>query len=90
MKRYYRFRLNYPHVYANLLPSKEKTALFANLVYPLPLRAKDGSRILIGEAGKRWNPKEVSVNLFFKGIIIMLYLALAEPRTQVCHRKMSF
>ncbi|XP_050453204.1 alpha-tocopherol transfer protein-like [Cataglyphis hispanica] len=83
MKRYYRFRLNYPHMYANLLPSKEKTAFYANLVYPLPLRAKDGSRIIIIEAGKRWNPKEVSVNLFFKGLIMLLYLALAEPRTQI-------
>ncbi|KAL6433084.1 hypothetical protein ACFW04_006394 [Cataglyphis niger] len=83
MKRYYRFRLNYPHIYTNLLPSKEKTALCANLIYPLPFRAKDGSRILIIEGGKRWNPKEVSVNLFFKGLIMILNLALAEPKTEI-------
>ncbi|XP_029679530.1 alpha-tocopherol transfer protein-like isoform X1 [Formica exsecta] len=83
MKRYYRFRLNYPHIYADLLPSKEKTAFCANLIYPLPFRAKDGSRILIIEGGKRWNPKEVSLNTLLRGLIIMLYMAVAEPKNQI-------
>ncbi|XP_029155345.1 alpha-tocopherol transfer protein-like isoform X2 [Nylanderia fulva] len=83
MKRYFRFRQNYPHIYVDLLPSKEKTALCANLVYPLPFRAKDGSRIVVIEGGKRWNPKEVSPNAFFKGLIIMLYIAMGEPKTQI-------
>lgn len=83
MKRYFRFRQNYPHIYADLLPSKEKTALCANLVYPLPFRAKDGSRVVVVEGGKRWNPKEVSLNAFFKGLIIMLYIAMGEANTQI-------
>ncbi|KMQ95843.1 alpha-tocopherol transfer [Lasius niger] len=83
IKRYFRFRQNYPHIYTDLLPSKEKVALFANLVYPLPLRAKDGSRILIVEGGKRWNPKEVPLNAFFKGMIMMMYIAMGEPKTQI-------
>ncbi|XP_029679538.1 uncharacterized protein LOC115245383 isoform X2 [Formica exsecta] len=87
MKRYYRFRLNYPHIYADLLPSKEKTAFCANLIYPLPFRAKDGSRILIIEGGKRWNPKEVSLNTLLRGLIIMLYMAVAEPKNQEKIRK---
>ncbi|XP_070153490.1 alpha-tocopherol transfer protein-like [Polyergus mexicanus] len=83
MKRYYQFRLNYPHIYADLLPSKEKTALFANLIYPLPFRAKDGSRILVIEGGKRWNPKEIGLNTLFRGLIIMLCIAMAEPKNQI-------
>lgn len=83
MKRFYRFRQNHPHIFINLLPSKEKIAICANLVYPLPFRSKDGSRIVVIEGGKRWNPKEVSTNDIFKGLIMCLYLALAEPKTQI-------
>ncbi|XP_077270722.1 alpha-tocopherol transfer protein-like isoform X2 [Temnothorax americanus] len=60
MKRYYRFRLNYPHIYKDLLLTKEKTALCAGLIYPLPLRTKEGCRVLVIEAGKRWKPKEIA------------------------------
>jgi hypothetical protein len=35
------------------------------------------------EAGKRWNPKEVSLNAFFKGIIMMIHIAMGEPKTQI-------
>lgn len=83
MKRYYRFRQNYPHIYVDLMPSKEKAAFFANLVYPLPFRAKDGSRILVLEGGKRWNPKEVSLNAYFKALILLLCVAMTEPKSQV-------
>lgn len=83
MKRFYRFRQSYPHIFTNLLVTKEKTALCAGLIYPLPIRNIEGSRILIIEAGKRWKPKEVSINDFFKGLIFILYLAMVEYRTQV-------
>lgn len=86
MKRFYRFRQNHQHIFIDLLPSNEKTCICANLVYPLPFRAKDGSRILIIESGKRWNPKEVSLNDYFKGFVMCLYLALSETKTQVCHQ----
>lgn len=85
MKRYFRFRQNYPYIYADLLPSKEKTALCANLIYALPFRAKDDSRVVIIEVGKRWNPKEVPLNTFFRGMILLLYFAMGEANTQVCH-----
>ncbi|GAB1862165.1 Alpha-tocopherol transfer protein-like [Camponotus japonicus] len=83
MKRFYRFRQNHPHIFIDLLPSKEKTCFCANLVYPLPFRAKDGTRILLVEGGKRWNPKEVPINDFFKGLVMCLYVALGEPKTQI-------
>ncbi|KYN07794.1 Alpha-tocopherol transfer protein-like protein [Cyphomyrmex costatus] len=83
IKRYYRFRLNYPHIYTDLLITKQKVALCAGLIYPLPIRNQDGSRVLIIEGGKRWKPKEVTTNDFFKGLILVLFLAMVEYRTQV-------
>lgn len=83
MKRYYRFRQNYPHIFVHLLPSKEKIAICSNLIYPLPFRAKDGTRILVVEGGKRWNPKEVSTIDLFKGLLLCMYLALGESKTQI-------
>ncbi|XP_039313961.1 alpha-tocopherol transfer protein [Solenopsis invicta] len=83
MKRYFRFRLNYPNIYSDLLITKEKAAFHANLIYPLPLRTKEGSRILIMECGKRWKPKEVSTYVFFRGLILILFLAFVEHKTQI-------
>ncbi|XP_018363926.1 PREDICTED: alpha-tocopherol transfer protein-like [Trachymyrmex cornetzi] len=83
IKRYYRFRLNYPHIYTDLLITKQKNALCAGLIYPLPIRNQEGSRVLIVEAGKRWKPKEVSTSDFFKGLILVLYLAMVEYKTQI-------
>lgn len=83
MKRYYRFRQNYPHIYTNLLVTKEKAALYAGLIFPLPLRNNEGARIVIIEGGKRWKPKEVSTNEFFRGMILILNLVMVEYKTQV-------
>ncbi|KAL0121346.1 hypothetical protein PUN28_006699 [Cardiocondyla obscurior] len=83
IKRYYRFRQNYPNIYKDLLLTKEKTAICAGLIYPLPLRTEDGCRVLIVEGGKRWKPKEVPLNDFFKGVIFILFLAMVEYRTQI-------
>ncbi|XP_011638074.1 alpha-tocopherol transfer protein-like [Pogonomyrmex barbatus] len=83
LKRYYRFRQHYPHIFDNLLITKERTALCAGLIYPLPLRTKEGCRLMIIEVGKRWKPKEVSIDDFFKGLMIILYLAMTEYRTQI-------
>lgn len=86
MQRYYRFRLNYPHIYKDLSITKEKTALHAGLIYPLPLRTKEGCRVLVIEGGKRWNPKKVSTTELFRGVIVLLFLGIVEYKTQVCHR----
>ncbi|XP_012522231.1 alpha-tocopherol transfer protein [Monomorium pharaonis] len=83
IKRYYKFRLHYPYIYKDLLVSKEKAAICAGLIYPLPIRTKEGSRVLIVEGGKRWKPKEVPINNFFKGLLLILFLAMVECRTQV-------
>lgn len=83
IKRYYRFRLNYPNIYSDLRINKDKVAICAGLIYPLPLRTKEGCRVLVVEAGKRWKPKEVSLNDFFKGLIFVLFLAMVEYRTQI-------
>ncbi|XP_014472760.1 PREDICTED: alpha-tocopherol transfer protein-like [Dinoponera quadriceps] len=83
MKRFIRFNQNYPNVYKNLKPSIEKTALCAGLIFPLPLRGTDGCRIFIIELGKRWKPKEVSLEQIFKGLILCTHAAMMEPKTQI-------
>lgn len=87
IKRYYRFRQHYQNIYKDLSITKDKIALCAGLIYPLPLRTKEGCRVLIIEAGHRWKPKEVSINDVFKGLLLVLFLAMVEYRTQVCHWK---
>lgn len=86
MKRYFHFQQQYPHIYKDLLPSTAKLALCHGLLYALPFRTNDGCRILVAEAGKRWKPKEVSPNELFKGLILNLFVAMTEPKTQVCYR----
>lgn len=87
MKQYYRFRKTYLHIYKDLSIIKDKSALCAGLMYPLPLRTAEGSRVVIIEGGKRWKPKEVSLNEVFKGLMFLLLLVTVEYRTQVCRRK---
>ncbi|XP_011877599.1 PREDICTED: clavesin-1-like [Vollenhovia emeryi] len=82
MKRYYRFRLTHSHLYKDLTISKEKTAICAGLVWPLPLRTKDGCRVVVVDCGK-WDPKEVSVDECLKGIIMGLFLTFVEYKTQI-------
>ncbi|XP_020286468.1 alpha-tocopherol transfer protein-like [Pseudomyrmex gracilis] len=83
MKRYFHFQQQYPHIYKDLLPSTAKLALCHGLLYALPFRTNDGCRILVAEAGKRWKPKEVSPNELFKGLILNLFVAMTEPKTQI-------
>jgi len=87
MKRYYQFREHYSNIYIDFLASKQKIALCAGLIYPLPLRTKEGCRVMIVEGGKRWKPKEVPINDFFKGLLLTLFVAMMEYRTQVCRQK---
>ncbi|XP_011877591.1 PREDICTED: alpha-tocopherol transfer protein-like isoform X2 [Vollenhovia emeryi] len=82
MQRYYRFRQTYSHLYKDLSISKDKTAMCAGMVILLPLRTKDGSRVVVVDCGK-WDPKEVSVDECVKGIIIGLFLTFVEYKTQI-------
>ncbi|XP_011877589.1 PREDICTED: alpha-tocopherol transfer protein-like [Vollenhovia emeryi] len=83
LKRYFQYRLNYPNVYKDLTITKDKTAICAGVIYPLPLRTFEGCRVIVVEGGKHWNPKQVSTHEFFKGVILILFLAFLEYRTQI-------
>ncbi|XP_032668655.1 alpha-tocopherol transfer protein-like [Odontomachus brunneus] len=82
IKGYFRFFQNYSLV-KGLIPSKNKLGFYSGLVYPLPLRGKEGCRIFIIELGKQWNPKKVSLNDIFKTLVLCQLAAIMEPKTQI-------
>ncbi|KOX73152.1 Alpha-tocopherol transfer protein-like [Melipona quadrifasciata] len=83
MKRFYKFKLNNPRYYLNLLPSNEKKVLSSDIVIPLPNRTANGCRLLLVNCGKAWNPKVISTDEIFRSVILSLEAAIAEPRTQI-------
>lgn len=83
MKRFYKYRVNYPKYCNNLLPSKEKKVLSSEILVPMPERTPQGCRILLVNAGKKWNPKQISIDEMFRGVMLALDAAMAEPKTQI-------
>lgn len=83
MKRFYQFRLNNPRYCANLLPSVDRKVLSSEIVIPLPERTKDGCRLLVVNAGKKWNPKNICTDEIFRAVMLSLDAAMAEPKTQI-------
>jgi hypothetical protein len=53
------------------------------MLYPLPLRNKDGSRVLLLEVGKRWKVKEVPPDHYFRNLLLLLDVGMIEFKTQV-------
>lgn len=83
LKRFYKFRLNYPRYCQNLLPSNEKKALSSDILIPLSERTPHGCRVLLINAGKKWNTKEITIDEIFRGVMLSLDAAMAEPKTQI-------
>lgn len=83
MKRFYKFRQTHPRFCANLTPTNERTVLMSGLLLPVPRRTLDGVRIFVVEGGRKWKPKEVSLDQMFRGVILFLEAAIAEPKSQV-------
>ncbi|XP_015592326.1 alpha-tocopherol transfer protein-like [Cephus cinctus] len=83
MKRFYKYRLSHPRICEGLVPSKEKAIFISGILTPLPLRCNSGERILLLESGRKWKPKEISLEQIFKGVMLALEAAMAEPTTQV-------
>ncbi|XP_043288214.1 alpha-tocopherol transfer protein-like isoform X2 [Venturia canescens] len=83
MKRFYQYRINRERVCKNLVPSNERAILSSGIITPLPLRCKDGTRLLLVEGGKRWKPKEITLEQIFRGVMLSLEAASTEPKTQV-------
>lgn len=82
MKRFYKFRQNYPRYCKDLSPNNEKAVLTSDLLFLLPGRS-DGCRVLIIESGRRWKPKIISLDQLFRGVMLCLEAAMSEPKTQV-------
>lgn len=83
MKRFYKYRVNHPRYCNNLVPTKEKNILCSEILVPLPDRTPQGCRILLINAGKQWNPKKVHIDEIFRGVMLSLDAAMAEPKTQI-------
>lgn len=79
----YTFKDKHPKYCRNLVPSKEGNAFEHNIFTVLPYRDQHGRRILLIEAGKKWNPKEVSLTEIVRGIMLIVEAALLEPKTQI-------
>jgi len=71
------------HLFVDLLPSRCKTGFYSNTLYPLPLRNKDGGRVLLLNVGKKWKTKELPPENYFKTLLLFLDVAMAESKTQV-------
>lgn len=83
INRLSQYRKTYSHIFTDLVPSKQKIGLCSNLLYPLPIRCNDGSRIVIIEGGKAWKPKEHPLDDCWKGMLFLLLSAMMEPKTQI-------
>ncbi|KOB70834.1 Uncharacterized protein OBRU01_14706 [Operophtera brumata] len=80
---YYKFRLSHVEHCRNLLPSATKSAFEHAIVSILSPRDQHGRRILLLEAGERWNPREVPLTDVFRGTQMGLEGAIKEPQTQI-------
>lgn len=87
MKRFYNFRREHPNICRELVPSKERAVFKSGVITPLPRRCADGARILLIEGGKRWKPRELSLEEILKGAMLALEAAMSEPKTQVKKKK---
>ncbi|XP_012289206.1 alpha-tocopherol transfer protein-like [Orussus abietinus] len=83
IKRFYRYRLSHPRICNNLVPSMNREIFVSGILTPMPLRLEDGCRLLLIESGRKWKPKEISLEQILRGVMIILEAAMAEPITQI-------
>ncbi|OAD60849.1 Clavesin-2, partial [Eufriesea mexicana] len=82
MKRFYKYKQNNPRYCDKLLPSTEKKVLSSGIVIPLPERNASGCRIVVVNCGKQWNTKLISVDEIYRAVMLSLFAAIAEPKSQ--------
>uniref|UniRef100_A0A8D8Q0M3 Retinaldehyde-binding protein 1 n=1 Tax=Cacopsylla melanoneura TaxID=428564 RepID=A0A8D8Q0M3_9HEMI len=83
MRSLFKFKARYPQYCANLLPQNERNVFESNMFTVIPTRDQLGRRVLIAEAGEKWNTKEVSLTEIYKCLQMILEAAMVEPRTQI-------
>lgn len=88
MKRFYNYIRTHPRFCADLNPTNERALIVSGIITPLPDRGTDATRILLIECGKKWKPKEISLDQIFRGVMLILYAAMCEPMSQVINLKL--
>ena len=83
MQNFFKFKVKYPKYCAGLIPSREKNVFEQGILTVFPTRDHLGRRVLLIEAGKKWKPKQCTLDEIFKGVMLVLEAAISEPRTQV-------
>lgn len=83
MKRFYKFKLNNPRYSRDLLPSNEQKVLCSDIAIPLPDRTADGCKMILINAGKQWNPKLITSDEILRTTMLLIEIAINEPKTQV-------
>ncbi|PBC32778.1 Alpha-tocopherol transfer protein [Apis cerana cerana] len=84
MKKFYKFKLNNPRFCLDLVPSNEQKVLRSDIAIPLPDRTADGCRMILINAGKQWNPKIISGDEILRTTMLLIEMAIFEPKTQIC------
>nr|XP_022911696.1 alpha-tocopherol transfer protein-like [Onthophagus taurus] len=82
MKKFYKFKEKNLKYSQNLIPESVERCYIDEIITFLPARTLEGSRIMVVNIAN-WNPKEVSVTTFIRGVFIALEIAMGEPKTQV-------
>ncbi|XP_026470080.1 clavesin-1-like [Ctenocephalides felis] len=84
MRRIAQFRKDYNSILDNLMPEDERVAFCDNdVVNVLTNRDQLGRRVLIVNAGGKWDPKKVSSDQMFRMFYLIHEAAMLEPETQI-------
>ncbi|EFA03469.2 alpha-tocopherol transfer protein [Tribolium castaneum] len=83
LKKFYKFKLKHPKYGVDVTPNSVRHVFDNEVFVFLPTRTPTGSRIMIINAGTKWNPKDVAVADMFRAIMVAIEIAMLEPKTQV-------
>ncbi|KAL0274469.1 UNVERIFIED_CONTAM: hypothetical protein PYX00_006882 [Menopon gallinae] len=83
MRKFYKFKLEHPEYCQDLTPTHVKEAFYSNMFTILPCRNKNGERVLIVEAGEKWDTGTCTVNEIFRSGLLIFEAAISEPKTQI-------
>ena len=79
---YYRYRHKYAHFFRDLHPRAVEDALTSGVITPVPLRRKDGSRIIFMRPAL-WNPEAVPFVQNYRALLLLLERLIEDEETQV-------
>lgn len=83
LKKFYGFKLENPKYAKNVTPFCVKKVFDTEVKVILPTRSKTGCRLLVLNAGKKWNTKLIKIDDIIRSMIVTIEIAMLEPKTQV-------